>query len=326
MTARIVIGHQPSHRGAGMAGTFGQELRRHREAAGLSQPALARLVHFSQSAISKAESGALTPSREFADACDEALTAQGVLAALIPGRRITPAEDLEAWEIIDTLTRASISHQALDHMERTVVGYAQTYPTSTPADLTPAINQQMRRLKDALSRSQPIETRRRCVALVGVLSGLAGNLSLDAGLKPRAQSYFEAGRIASTEANDQDLTAWLLAMESIGPFFDRRPSDAFDLLVAASAVADAASSPRRRAWILALMARANAAMGDREAAHKALGRAAKLLENLNDSPLGTDFFDLARLQGLTGSCYLLLRSTDQAVHLLDAALRTCLRS
>lgn len=66
----------------GSASTFGMELRRHRMAAGLSLSALARLVHYSKSHLSKVENGVKPASPQLARRCDAALNASGALAAL----------------------------------------------------------------------------------------------------------------------------------------------------------------------------------------------------------------------------------------------------
>lgn len=83
---------------------FGVELRRRREAAGLSQPALGRMVSYDRTMISKVETGAEPPSAPFAEAVDRALDANGSLAALAPLSRpddltvLMPAdESTVAW-------------------------------------------------------------------------------------------------------------------------------------------------------------------------------------------------------------------------------------
>ncbi|HEX6340541.1 ATP-binding protein [Umezawaea sp.] len=68
-------------------GEFGGELRRLREEAGLSQSAFAARIHYSKGYLSKVETGRATGNHEFARACDDALTAGGVLTALVRGRR-----------------------------------------------------------------------------------------------------------------------------------------------------------------------------------------------------------------------------------------------
>ncbi|CAM3803102.1 helix-turn-helix domain-containing protein [Kibdelosporangium persicum] len=61
---------------------FGSELKRLREAAGLSLAALASAIPTSKGYLSKIENGKANVSRVIADACDKALQAKGQLAAL----------------------------------------------------------------------------------------------------------------------------------------------------------------------------------------------------------------------------------------------------
>lgn len=63
-------------------GSFGSALRRRRRAAGLSQPELAAEVRWSQSRVSRAESGEALPSEDMAARLDEALAAGGELRLL----------------------------------------------------------------------------------------------------------------------------------------------------------------------------------------------------------------------------------------------------
>lgn len=62
-----------------MRSLFGSELRRAREAAGLSREQLAEEINFSASQIEKVEVGTKSPSEQFAQAADEALEADGLL-------------------------------------------------------------------------------------------------------------------------------------------------------------------------------------------------------------------------------------------------------
>jgi transcriptional regulator with XRE-family HTH domain len=64
------------------AETFGQVLRRHREARGLSVRALAAKVHYSKSHISDLENGVRLPHSTLAYRLDEVLGADGALSAL----------------------------------------------------------------------------------------------------------------------------------------------------------------------------------------------------------------------------------------------------
>ncbi|MCC8245501.1 tetratricopeptide repeat protein [Saccharothrix luteola] len=70
-------GHEPD---------FGGELRRRRERAGHSLIAFAELIHYSKGYLSKVETGKAAGNREFAQACDTALAADGALLALMRAR------------------------------------------------------------------------------------------------------------------------------------------------------------------------------------------------------------------------------------------------
>ncbi|MPZ89857.1 MAG: hypothetical protein GEU81_17765 [Nitriliruptorales bacterium] len=226
---------------------------------------------------------------------------------------------VDQWELADALSRSSISPSALDYMERAVNGYAARYPSSSPGMLMPVVSAQLRRLRAALGEPQTLAVRRRVVQLVGTLLGIRGNLLLDLGHPHDAAEAFAVGKLAGAEADGQDLTAWVLATESIGLFFSGRYHQAVQLLEEAARRAKQRSSSRRRAWILALQARGYAALGDAGRALKRLDEASAVIAAAA-VPYGADFFDTARLQGIAGTSSLLLRDAASADRLLTAAL------
>ncbi|MFG3115296.1 Scr1 family TA system antitoxin-like transcriptional regulator [Streptomyces sp. NPDC048197] len=64
------------------AAVFGEVLKHHREAAGLTQEALACKVPCDRSQVARVEAGVRVPQETFADACDEILGTGGVLLRL----------------------------------------------------------------------------------------------------------------------------------------------------------------------------------------------------------------------------------------------------
>ncbi|MFD3941665.1 Scr1 family TA system antitoxin-like transcriptional regulator [Streptomyces sp. NPDC058579] len=64
------------------AEVFGELLRHYREAAGLTQDRLARLIHCDRSQVARVEAAKRVPTDTFAKACDEALGTGGVLPRL----------------------------------------------------------------------------------------------------------------------------------------------------------------------------------------------------------------------------------------------------
>lgn len=186
-------------------------------------------------------------------------------------------------------------------MEQAALGYVARYPRTAPAALLPAISSQSRRLREVLSNPQRLQVRQRSVALLGVLTGLAGNLWLDLGEDDRAGGFFDVSELASQEAQNADLTAWVLATRSLGPFFAGQFIGAADLLARAEVAAGTGSGTRRRAWVAALRSRAAAATGDRRGSLEALESAYRLMDTVSEPPQGTEFFDPPRLDGMAGS-------------------------
>jgi transcriptional regulator with XRE-family HTH domain len=227
---------------------------------------------------------------------------------------------VEPWKLTDTLTRSTISMATVDHMERTAAEYAARYPSTPPDTLLVTVSELLARVDAALRQSLRLKTRQRCIALLGVLCGLAGNLWLDLGRNDRATSFLDVGMLSAQEAEDTDLLAWLLANRSIGPFFANRYAEAVDVLARAEELASVRSTARRKAWIAALRARAAAASGDQERSLAALDRAHRLIDTATQQPKGTDFFDHPRLTGIAGSTYLCMSNPDRAEPLLLQAL------
>src|SRR5215469_8916492 len=63
---------------------FGSELRRFRVAAGLSQERLGEVVNYTGALVGLVETAKRTPSRDFAELCDQALETDGALSRLWP--------------------------------------------------------------------------------------------------------------------------------------------------------------------------------------------------------------------------------------------------
>jgi hypothetical protein len=204
-------------------------------------------------------------------------------------------------------------------MEKSAYTYAQRYPAIPPNLLWPSVSGQIARMNEVLSRPQPLRVRRRAVSLLGVLTGIAGNLCLDLNRHDQAVGYFDVAELAALEAESSDLATWVFAVRSLAPFFTGDYGSAVDLLFRADHESNS-SSPRRRAWVNALLARAAAATGDTQASLKALDAAYHYAEAISGPQEGTDFFDAARLDGIAGTTYLLLRQTGPATSLLRVAL------
>lgn len=242
-----------------------------------------------------------------------------------PGGGTTPSapipvrSDTPPWLIADTLTRSGIDATALDQLERAVYGHALRYPSTPPHELWSAVSTLINHLNGVLTHPLPQRSRQRAVVLMGVLTGLAGSLWVDFDRPHEAAGYFDVAELAAREAGSPDLAAWALATRSVGVFYAGDHITAHSLLARAEQEA-AQAGPRRRAWIAALRARAAAACGDADGAHRALESARQHIVRVTEPGTGTDFFDAARLDGLAGATYLMLRDTTRAAHVLRDAL------
>src|SRR5262249_50425917 len=100
---------------------FGAELRRRREAAGLSLAALARLVHYSKSHLGKVETGVKRPGADLARRCDSALACGGSLAALcLASAPVTPHPQWNGPGEVWVMSLANDGHgefRAIDHLD-----------------------------------------------------------------------------------------------------------------------------------------------------------------------------------------------------------------
>ncbi|GAA2841842.1 helix-turn-helix transcriptional regulator [Kitasatospora paracochleata] len=230
-----------------------------------------------------------------------------------------PPQVPETWEILDLLTGSSASDATLTHLEAAVADTAYRYPSAGPAELLPTMHRQLAAVRTLIGRPQHLDARRRCVRILTVLSGLLGLAAHDLGHRTHCEEMFHLGKVAAREGEADELTAWLLTMESIVAYTSGRWQEAAALLGRADRLALTAS-PRRQAWIRANCGRALAACGDQPRALAALDQAAELLERAEEPIGGLDFFTTPRLDGLGGESQALLGRHDAAAELLGSAL------
>jgi hypothetical protein len=232
----------------------------------------------------------------------------------------------QPWELADTITRSSLSITAVGFIEEAVTSLAARYPFTPPADLIPGVQSMLRAVNDALGRSQPLNVRARCVRLAGVLCGVAGQLADDTGRPDKSAAWFSAAGLAAAETGDLDMAGWALALRSIGCHFRGEYAESTVLLDRARAAA-LSSAPRRRAWLAALSARAQAAVASQRRGITA--SKSDVMRTVDDAhgwleaagpPTDTDFFDEPRLAGMAGTTLLLLGDTDGAKAHIGEAL------
>jgi transcriptional regulator with XRE-family HTH domain len=226
--------------------------------------------------------------------------------------------DVDLGTLAGILTGSSVDDRDLDFIERSSYELVRRYPTTGPASMWPMVAAQMTRLNNIVALRQRLSVHRRAVALIGILSGIAGNLWLDRGRAATASAYYGVGRVAGHETNDDSLTAWIITMESIAPFYARSTHYAASMLDQASQLADRSAGRRRKAWISALRARTYADI-DADTALRSLADAYADLDQAEPAS-GMDFFDSARSSGIAGTVHLRIGDTATATLLMTSSL------
>lgn len=150
------------------------------------------------------------------------------------------------------------------------------------------------------------EVGRRLHHLAGELGRMAGWACFDAGLHSAAQRYWVTAIHAAHTADDQTLGANILKSMSLQCYDFAHPTEA--LALASSAHEGAGKvTPRARAMFALREARAHAALGDRRACERLLGKADSALADasaVGDDSTWLGYFDDAEFYAQLGTCYL----------------------
>lgn len=321
----------PAERGQMVTEPVSQLISRAREAQGRSQQRLADLLNqaadnpdapVTRHDVSRWERGVRRPTywlpflAEILDVPLEKMERATAIGRSARGRTRVESGDM----LTAALSRTPVDLAALDLLEESAFGYAAKYPAAGPNGLLGTAEEQMRSLTQLLSHPMPGRVRRRVARVLTLLAGVVGHLYVDLGANQRAGGLFAAGRLAGEEAEDDDMKAWLIATESIPAFYEGRIDEAVGLLEVAGQHARRSSTTRRQAWISAMHARAHAAAAEPTLARNELDRAHALMSRTSDAPVGNDFFDAARLDGMTGTIMLSLRDTTRAESMITQAL------
>ena len=300
---------------------IGRRVKILREGHSWSQAALAKITGYHVNTIKKAEKGGDVEFETYhiiAQALDVDMAALFVRNE----KRDSPTHDrmCDHDELMSCLMQSSIGPDKLITIEMLVHHYARAYGSVAPKALFPHIAQRFQELKGVLAAPQSVQIRRKAVQLMGALASIAGNLSHDLGDNLSAHSYFELGKLAAVEAEDPDLGARVLATQAVCSYFGGQLSLSVQLAEQAATFAILASSARRRAWISALHARSLAAAGRAMDAQKTLDQSAGCLAKVQAAETPTDFFDVARFDGMAGVVYSLVGDNARALDTFHRAL------
>jgi transcriptional regulator with XRE-family HTH domain len=314
---------------------FGTELRRKREAAGLSLAELGKLIHYSKGYLSSVENSTKSPSPDLARLCDAAVDAGGTLLALaspvrtseistdgpVPGELPDDAIDDTDRAVLAAAAREEITVDNCRALFNQLVGMGELVSSRV---VLPTVIAQARTVW-SLALAAPVATRAALTTLAALNSTYAGWLALEAGNDHAAQWWSHTAVSLARLVDDANLVAYTLTRQAQVAVFRDEPDRVFTLV--GPVVDDTRVSTRFRGIAAHRMAQGHALMGDYDECRRALDHAVRLPPETVGSPT----FDGAVLPPManggshvegviTGWCLHDLGRPQAAVDLLDREL------
>lgn len=225
--------------------------------------------------------------------------------------------------------RSGVDVQAVSALGDVLLSLERLQRHIAPAALLGPACGHLQAITATLRSSMPSGLRRSLCSIGAETACMVGSVKHGSGDADGAVHYFELGRRAAREAEDDALGAYIAGQRAMCEREDGRISLADSERVFSEGTAgipvSAATTPAR-AWLLAKAADAHAQMGNQEAALRALDAARELL---NRWPEGSEelrprnppsSWDQRWLDGEVGTTLSRLGATDRARDALDAAL------
>ena len=308
---------------------FGEELRRLRQASGISLRSLADLVAFDYSYLAQVERGARPGSVRLAQKCDEALGTSGRLTAIFrasrrragdeaavpPRRAVLQAMTVLAGGANGSLAALEATRQGLaaalgdvpDAGEWSAIAatYTREFFTVAPAELLPELSADLLVLQRVLGarEGRAAADLARSAAQLGVVQAmtLAGLGQLRA-----ARRWWHTARTAADLSRDTSMRVWVRSWDAVNGLYERRPLPAVLALIDETL----AISTRPSAGVagaLAGRAQAYALLGDTERSKVALRKLSAVTERMPDAVVADE-------QSMHGWPEYRLRHTESYVH------------
>ena len=297
---------------------FGAELRRLRAARGLSLRDLAQLAHYFRTVLWEWEQGIKIPPPEAVTLLDQALGADGALAAAaihLPG----PNGATDRLAYVAGKPR-SVDGAAVDALAGMLASMRRLEDAVGAAALIDPTAGQVK-LVESLADEARGPIRRRVVDLAGQWAQFAGWLLATTGQPARARDWYARTLEYATEAGSRDLVATALSMRGNLAWMARRPGPVVGLSAAA---AEGADSPGMRAMAVQQQARGHAALGEADDVARLFDQAetaiAAAADRPDDQPPWIYFYSQGYLQMQRGLAYRLLGQTGPAIEALTAGL------
>ncbi|OJF13568.1 helix-turn-helix domain-containing protein [Couchioplanes caeruleus] len=257
---------------------FPDELRRLRARRGLSLRELAAAVHYGKSYLHELETGRKPPSPAVASRLDDALHANGVLAAMLgPPAPADSEGEIEALELARRVTASDVSAETLDRLERAVDAMAMAYATTPPANLVPRVRRHLEYASRLVDARKTLVQHRRLLAVGGWLSLLRATLHIDLRQAAAADAYLSIAAEFAGQAEHREIAAWCLETKAWAVLTAGDYRQALDLSRQAQGVAPRDGSAFVQAT--AQEGRAWARLGNRAATRRTLDRVERLADH-----------------------------------------------
>jgi transcriptional regulator with XRE-family HTH domain len=249
--------------------SFGHELRRLADEAGLSLGELARRAHYDKSYVVKVATGAKRPSPQLAEALDAALHAEGGLTALAAAS--ASDEDQRLSRALSTPRR--VDHPVLASLAEVLAATRHVEDNSSAATVLPSVREQLamvRRLtEDARSAIRPA-----AAGLASEYSQYFAWLLLATGNGKQAAEHLDSAISLGSEADDPNHLNHGLSYKAYAALLADQPGMAASL--SAAARRDPRVYPALRAYDAYQEALARATEKDSSVTDRILGEANEL--------------------------------------------------
>ncbi|HEX7305501.1 helix-turn-helix domain-containing protein [Lentzea sp.] len=273
-----------------MAGTFGELLREHRVAAGLSMGQLAKLIHYSKGYLSKIENDLKPPTPTVARLCDGVLDVGGRLveAAARGGPALGRRQVLVAGTMLGVGALAGSGTRAVPD-EHVIAGMRTSFEQLRELGLqtSPAVVLEplkaLHHTVHALARENAGPVGTRLLLLAARIAEYTGWMSQEAGDEQNAVWWTRQASELSRAAGDPDIASYAFVREAGVALYRRDAAATIGLAQQAQWIGSA--GPRVLALAARREAQGHALAGDRYAAESAFDRAARLMASVpQESP------------------------------------------
>ncbi|AWK09586.1 hypothetical protein DDQ41_12385 [Streptomyces spongiicola] len=127
-----------------------------------------------------------------------------------------------------TLEASAIGPATLERWETTAFEYAHAYQTVPPQRLLADVLADFTEVQGLLEQRQPIRYRRRLCRVAAQLAALAGIFASALGAHREARGWFHTGRLAASEAGDNQLEGALTVRSAIVSLYYGTPASAHE--------------------------------------------------------------------------------------------------